>query len=48
MSIFIPAFRPARCAPARVVRRDFAPLLSLFDDSLNDLARGSRSLRRPA
>lgn len=43
MSFFLPVYRPARCAPAaRVVRNDFAPLLSLFDDTLNELARPSR------
>lgn len=37
------AFAPARCGP---VRRDFAPLFSLFDDTLNEVARASRHARR--
>jgi HSP20 family protein len=37
------AFAPARCGP---VRRDFAPLFSLFDDTLNEVARASRQSRR--
>lgn len=45
MAFFMPrvAFTPARCGPAR---RDFAPLFSLFDDTLNEVARGSRHARR--
>jgi HSP20 family protein len=43
MSIFFPrvAFSPSRCAPA-VARNDFAPLFSLFDDTVNELARSQR------
>ena len=37
------AFAPARCGPAR---HDFAPLFSLFDDTLNEVARTSRHVRR--
>jgi len=46
MSIFFPrvAFGP-RCAPA-IVRNDFAPLFSLFDDTVNELARSQRHARR--
>jgi len=45
MAFFMPrvSFTPARCGPAR---RDFAPLLSLFDDTLNEVARASRHARR--
>ena len=42
MSVF---FRPSRCAPA-IVRNDFAPLFSLFDDTVNELARSQRHARR--
>lgn len=47
MSLFFPrvAFSPARCAPV-VARADFAPLFSLFDDSLNELHRSGRELRK--
>ena len=46
MSFFLPVYRPARCAPVtRVARNDFAPLFSLFYDTLNELSRQSR---RPA
>ena len=38
------AFAPARCSPA--ARNDFAPLFSLFDDTLNEVARASRQSRR--
>jgi len=34
----------ARCGPAR---QDFTPLLSLFDDTLNKVARASQYARRP-
>jgi len=37
------AYVPARCAPAR---NEFAPLFSLFDDSLNELHRASRQARK--
>jgi HSP20 family protein len=37
------AFAPARCGPAR---HDLAPLFSLFDDTLNEVARASRHSRR--
>jgi HSP20 family protein len=37
------AFAPARCGPAR---NDLAPLFSLFDDTLNEVARASRQSRR--
>ena len=37
------AFAPARCGPAR---HEFAPLFSLFDDTLNEVARASRHGRR--
>ena len=37
------AFAPARCGPAR---HDLAPLFSLFDDTLNEVARTSRHSRR--
>src|SRR4051812_10668631 len=37
------AFAPARCGPAR---HDLAPLFSLFDDTLNEVARTSRRVRR--
>ncbi|OQU99608.1 hypothetical protein CLAIMM_05218 [Cladophialophora immunda] len=45
MSFLFPriAFAPARCGPTR---RDIAPLLSLFDDSFNELQRASRSARK--
>ena len=42
MSLF---FRPSRCAPA-IARNDFAPLFSLFDDTVNELARAQRYARR--
>ena len=47
MSILFPrvAFGPARCAPA-ITRNDFAPLLSLFDDTVNELARSQRPAAR--
>lgn len=47
MSVFFPrvAFGPSRCAPA-VARNDFAPLFSLFDDTVNELARSQRHARR--
>jgi HSP20 family protein len=43
MSVFFPrvAFGPSRCAPA-IARQDFAPLFSLFDDTVNELARSQR------
>jgi HSP20 family protein len=46
MSVFFPrvAFGP-RCAPA-LVRNDFAPLFSLFDDTVNELARSQRHAGR--
>ena len=37
------AFAPVRCAPAR---NEFAPLFSLFDDTLNELTRTSRHHQR--
>jgi len=37
------AFSPAVCRPAR---NEFAPLLSLFDDTINEIARASRQSRR--
>ena len=37
------AFAPARCGPAR---HDLAPLFSLFDSTLNEVARPSRQPRR--
>jgi HSP20 family protein len=37
------AFAPARCGPAR---HDLSPLFSLFDDTLNEVARASRHSRR--
>jgi HSP20 family protein len=42
------AFAPARCGPARCgpARHDFAPLFSLFDDTLNEVARASRRSQR--
>lgn len=45
MSVFFPrmAFGPSRCAPAR---QDFAPLFSLFDDTVNELARSQRHAAR--
>lgn len=46
MSFVLPVFRPARCAPARVVRNDLAPLFSLLDDSFSQAARTSRHSRR--
>jgi len=36
------AYVPARCAPSR---NEFAPLFSLFDDTLNELHRASRQVR---
>ncbi|OAL29472.1 hypothetical protein AYO20_09209 [Fonsecaea nubica] len=45
MSFLFPrlAFAPARCGPSR---RDIAPLLSLFDDSFNEIQRASRSTKK--
>ncbi|KIX93369.1 uncharacterized protein Z520_11012 [Fonsecaea multimorphosa CBS 102226] len=45
MSFLFPriAFAPARCGPTR---RDIAPLLSLFDDSFNEVQRASRAARK--
>lgn len=37
------AFTPARCGPSR---NELAPLFSLFDDTLNEVARASRHHRR--
>ena len=37
------AFSPAVCRPAR---NEFAPFLSLFDDTINEIARASRQSRR--
>lgn len=37
------AFSPALCRPAR---NEFAPIFSLFDDTINELARASRQSRR--
>lgn len=47
MSIFFPriAFGPSRCVPA-IARNDFAPLFSLFDDTVNELARAQRHAAR--
>jgi len=39
------AFPQGRCAPV-VVRNDFAPLFSLFDDSLNELHRATRHAKK--
>jgi HSP20 family molecular chaperone IbpA len=50
MAFFMPrvAFSPARCHPVRRdITRDFAPLFTLFDDALNEVARASRPSRRP-
>jgi HSP20 family protein len=49
MAYFMPrvAFTPARCGTVRRdITRDFAPLFSLFDDTLNEVARASRQPRR--
>lgn len=49
MAFFMPrvAFTPAHCRPVRRdVVRDFAPLFSLFDDTLNEVAHASRRTRR--
>jgi HSP20 family protein len=49
MAFFMPrvAFAPARCHPVRRdITRDFAPLFSLFGDTLNEVARASRDSRR--
>jgi HSP20 family protein len=49
MAFFMPrvAFTPARCHPVRRdITRDIAPLLSLFDDTVNEVARASRHSRR--
>ncbi|OAP62437.1 hypothetical protein AYL99_04640 [Fonsecaea erecta] len=45
MSFLFPriAFAPAHCGPTR---RDFAPLLSLFDDSFNEVQKANRSARK--
>jgi len=45
MAFFLPrvAFSPARCGPAR---NELAPLFSLFDDTLNEVARASRQQSR--
>jgi HSP20 family protein len=47
MSVFFPrvAFGPSRCAPA-ITRNDLAPLFSLFDDTVNELARAQRHAAR--
>ena len=47
MSVFFPrvAFGPARCAPL-VVRNDISPFISLFNESLNDLHRATRTTRK--
>jgi len=45
MAFFLPrvAFSPARCGPAR---NELAPLFSLFDDTINEVARASRQQSR--
>lgn len=47
MSVFFPrvAFGPSQCAPA-LARNNFAPIFSLFDDTVNELARSQRQAAR--
>lgn len=47
MSLLFPrvAFAPARCSPV-VRHNDFAPLLSLLDDTFNEITRPSRHAQR--
>ncbi|KIW17635.1 hypothetical protein PV08_04830 [Exophiala spinifera] len=46
MSFFFPriSYAPVRCSP--VTRQEFAPLFSLFDDTLNEIQRASRQSRK--